>query len=126
MKNPELRTGVMTAAALILVSTLNLSIFSMAQESAPAAASQPGDASLHDLGFPGPRTARQPIEQMRNENAQSRAEMQELRQELQETRKLLAPLAASTSANPSSVCACQRGIHNEHCDFRCRYSTAAC
>ena len=100
MKNPELRTGVMTAAALILVSTLNLSIFSMAQESAPAAASQPGDASLHDLASQV-RELREAIDQMRNENAQSRAEMQELRQELQQTRKLLAPLAASTSANPS-------------------------
>jgi hypothetical protein len=101
VKNPELRTGVLTAAALILVSTLSLSKFSLAQESAPAAASQPGDASVHDLASQV-RELREAIEQMRSENAQSRAEMQELRQELQETRKLLAPLAASTIANPSS------------------------
>jgi hypothetical protein len=100
VKNPELRTGVMTAA-LIVVSTFSMSRFSLAQESAPAAASQPGDASVHDLASQV-RELREAIEQMRSENAQSRAEMQELRQELQETRKLLAPLAASTIANPSS------------------------
>jgi hypothetical protein len=91
----------MTAAALILVSTFSLSRFSLAQESAPAAASQPGDASVHDL-VSQVRELREAIQQMRTENVQSRAEMQELRQELQETRKLLAPLAASTSASPSS------------------------
>ena len=101
MKNPELRTGAMTAAAFVLLSMFSLSRFSLAQEGTPAAASQPGDASLHDL-VSQVRELREAIEQMRAENAQSRAEMQGLRQELQETRKLLAPLAVATNASPSS------------------------
>ena len=101
MKNPELRTGAMTAAAFVLLSMFSLSMFSLAQEGTPAAASQPGDASLHDL-VSQVRELREAIEQMRAENAQSRAEMQGLRQELQETRKLLAPLALATSTSPSS------------------------
>jgi hypothetical protein len=101
VKNPELRTGAMTAAAFVLLSMFSLSRFSLAQEGTPAAASQPGDASLHDL-VSQVRELREAIEQMRAENAQSRAEMQGLRQELQETRKLLAPLALATSTSPSS------------------------
>jgi hypothetical protein len=98
-KNPgtlALRISALTAAAFVLFSTC-----SMAQEGTPAAASQPGDASLRELDSQV-RELRAVIEQMRSENAQSRAEMRELRQELQDTRKLLAPLAASTNANPSS------------------------
>jgi hypothetical protein len=74
-----------------------LSVNILAQEGAPAAASQPADASLRELDSQV-RELRAVIEQMRTENAQSRAEMQELRQELQDTRKLLAPLAASANA----------------------------
>jgi hypothetical protein len=113
VKNPDLRTDVMMAAALILVSTFSFSMFSVAQESVPAAASQPANASVHELASQI-RELREAIEQMRNENAQSRAEMQELRQELQETRKLLAPLAASTNASPSSsVSASAESIQNK-------------
>ncbi len=96
-----LRTSTVTAAAFVLLSTFNLSLCSLAQESTPAAAPQSGDAALHDLAAQV-RELRATIEQMRTENSQSRAEMQELRQELQETRKLLTPLVASTNANPSS------------------------
>jgi hypothetical protein len=96
VKNPELRAGAITAAAFVLLSLFNLSLSSQAQESAPATASQSGDAALHDLTSQV-RELRAAIEQMRTENAQSRAEMQELRQELQQTRKLLAPLVANTS-----------------------------
>lgn len=94
MKNPR-TLALWTTAAFVL-----LSACSLAQESTPAAASQPGDASLRELDLQV-RELRTVIEQMRSENAQSRAEMRELRQELQDTRKLLAPLAASTNANPS-------------------------
>ena len=97
-----LRTSTVTAAAFVLLSTFNLSLCSLAQESTPAAAPQSGDAALHDLAAQV-RELRAAIEQMRTENSQSRAEMQELRQELQETRKLLTPLVASTNANPSSA-----------------------
>jgi hypothetical protein len=86
----------MTAAAFFI-----LSMCSLAQESTPAAASQSGDAALHDL-VSQVRELRATIEQMRAENTQSRAEMHELRQELQETRKLLAPLPVATNASPSS------------------------
>ncbi len=98
MKNPEtlaFRTSALTAAAFFL-----LSACSLAQIGSPAAASQPGDASLPDLDSQV-RELRAVIEQMRTENAQSRAEMRELRQELRDTRKLLAPLAASANENPS-------------------------
>jgi hypothetical protein len=91
-----LRTTAMTAAAFFLLSTCGV-----AQEGTPAAASQPGDASLRELDLQV-RELRAVIEQMRAENAQSRAEMRELRQELQDTRKLLAPLAASTTVSTSS------------------------
>ncbi len=103
MKNPELRAGVMTAAAFVLLSICSLSRNSLAQESTPAAASQSGDAALRDL-VSQVRELRASIEQMRSENAQSRVQLQELRQELQETRKLLAPLVA-TNAGPSSSAA---------------------
>jgi hypothetical protein len=104
VKNPELRAGVMTAAAFALLSMCSLSMRSLAQESTPAAASQPGDAALRDL-VSQVRELRAAIEQMRSENAQSRAQMDELRQELRETRKLLTPLAAATNASPSSPAA---------------------
>jgi hypothetical protein len=99
-----LRSAAVTAAAFVLLSMFNPSLRTLAQESAPAAASQSGDAALHDLASQV-RELRAAIEQMRTENSQSRAEMQELRQELQETRKLLTPLVASTNANPSSAAA---------------------
>jgi Skp family chaperone for outer membrane proteins len=102
VKNPELRTGAMTAAVFVLCSMCSLSSCSMAQESAPTAATQPGDASLRDLTSQL-RELRAVIDQMRSENAQSRAEMQELRQELQETRKALAPLAVAANAGSSSA-----------------------
>ena len=95
-----LRTRAVTAAAFALWTMFNLSLCSLAQESAPAA-SQSGDAALHDL-VSQVRELRAAIEQMRTENAQSRAEMQELRQELQETRKLLTPLIGSGSTNAGS------------------------
>ncbi len=103
MKNPELRAGVIPAAAFVLLSFC-LSTPSLAQESTPAAASQSGDAALQDLASQV-RELRAAMEQMRTENAQSRAEMQELRQELQETRKLLVPLAVAMNASPSSSAA---------------------
>lgn len=100
MKNPELRASIITAAAFILLNMFGLSMSSRAQEKTPAAASQPGDASLRELDSQV-HELRAAIEQMRTENAKSRAEMQELRQELQETRKLLAPLAAAMNASTS-------------------------
>jgi len=90
-----LRTGAMAAAAFFLSTTLSL-----AQETTPATAPQSWDAALRDVDSQV-RELRTVIEQMRAENEQSRAEMRELRQELQDTRKLLAPLAASASANAS-------------------------
>ncbi len=99
MKNPRtlaLWTTAMTTAALVLFSA-----YSLAQEGAPAAASQPADTPLRELDSQV-RELRAVIEQMRTENAESRVEMQELRKELQDTRKLLAPLAASTNAGPAS------------------------
>lgn len=99
MKNPELRTRVLTAAVFVLC-MCGLSLCG-AQESAPMAASQPGDSSLRDMASQL-RELRAVIEQMRSENAQSRAEMQELREELQETRKALAPLAVAAHAGSSS------------------------
>jgi hypothetical protein len=104
VKNPELRTPAITAAVFVLCSGFSLSLCSVAQESAPTVASQPADASLHEMASQL-RELRAVIEQMRSENARSRAEMQELRQELQETRKALAPLAATANANPSSSAA---------------------
>jgi hypothetical protein len=102
-----IRANAVTAAAFVLLSMLNLSVCGLAQETAPPAASQSGDAALHDLVSRDlaaqVRELRAAIEQMRTENAQSRAEMQELRKELHETRKLLTPLVASTNANPSST-----------------------
>jgi len=90
-----LRIGAMAAAAFFLSTTLTL-----AQETTPATAPQSWDAALRNVDLQM-RELRTIIEQMRAENEQSRAEMRELRQELQDTRKLLAPLAASTSASPS-------------------------
>jgi hypothetical protein len=106
VKNPELRAGVTPAAVFVLLGILSLSVctlssYSVAQESAPAAVSQPADAALRELDSQV-HELRAVIEQMRSENAQSRAEMQELRQELQETRKLLAPVAVAANASPSS------------------------
>src|ERR1700688_2749685 len=85
----------MAAAAFFLSTTLSL-----AQETTPLTAPQSWDAALRNVDLQV-RELRTVIEQMRAENAQSRAEMRELRQELQDTRKLLAPLAPSTSASPS-------------------------
>ena len=96
MKNPDLRSIAMPAAAFFI-----LSMCCLAQESTPATASQSGDAVLHDL-VSQVRELHAAIEQMRAENVQSRAEMHELRQELEETRKLLVPLAVATNASPSS------------------------
>jgi Skp family chaperone for outer membrane proteins len=84
------------AAAFLL-----LGACSLAQEGAPAAAAQAGDASVRGLAAQV-QELRAVVEQMRSENAQSRAEMRELRQELQDTRKLLAPLAVSTNGGPSA------------------------
>jgi hypothetical protein len=111
VKNPELRAGVMTAAAFVLCSMCTLSICSVAQEKTSATTSQPADAALHDLASQV-RELRSMLEQMRTENAQSRAEMQELRQELQETRKALAPLAVATNASPSSSAAVESTLSN--------------
>jgi len=83
VKNPDLRSIAMPAAAFFI-----LSMCCLAQESTPATASQSGDAVLHDL-VSQVRELHAAIEQMRAENVQSRAEMHELRQELEETRKLL-------------------------------------
>ena len=66
MKNPELRTRVLTAAVFVLC-TCGLSLCG-AQESAPMAASQPGDSSLRDMASQL-RELRAVIEQMRSENA---------------------------------------------------------
>jgi hypothetical protein len=111
VKNPELRTGAMTAAVFVLCSMCSLSFCSMAQESAPTAATQPGDASLRDLTSQL-HELRAVIDQMRSENAQSRAEMQELRQELQETRKALAPLAANAGSSPAAGETTQYGANS--------------
>jgi hypothetical protein len=91
-----LRTSALTATTFAL-----LSACAWPQQSAPAAASQPAEASLGEVDSQV-RELRAIIEQMRAENAQSRAEMRELRQELQDTRKLLAPLVASMNGSPSS------------------------
>jgi hypothetical protein len=102
VKNPgirALRTSALTAIAFAVLATCT-----WAQNSAPAAATQPQDGSLRELDSQV-RELRAVIEQMRTENAQSRAEMQELRQELQDTRKLLAPLAASANAAPAAASA---------------------
>ena len=96
MKNP--RTPALWKAAMTTAAFLLLSACSLAQEGAPATASQPADGSLRELDSQV-RELRAVIEQMRTENAQSRAEMQELRQELQDTRKLLAPLAAAAQCS---------------------------
>ncbi len=104
MNNTEtfgLRGIAVTAAAFVFLSVFNLSIYSVAQESAPAASPQSSDAALRELASQV-RELRTAMEQMRTENTQSRAEMQELRQELQETRRLLTPLVATTNATPSS------------------------
>lgn len=100
-----LRSSAITAAAFIFLGT-----GCMAQESTPPPASEAGDASVRDLTSQV-RELRTLIEQMRTENAQSRAEMQELRHELQDTRKLLAPLAPSTS---NSALAAQSKPPNEN------------
>ena len=86
-----LRSNAIAAAAFVL-----LSAGCLAQQSTPTPASEAGDGSVNDLASQV-RELRTLIEQMRTENAQSRAEMQELRHELQDTRKLLAPLASSTT-----------------------------
>jgi Skp family chaperone for outer membrane proteins len=88
-----LRISATVAAAFILLMTC-----SVAQENAPAAASQPVDSSLRELDSQV-RELRAIIEQMRTENAESRAEMRELRQELQDTRKLLSPPAVARNEN---------------------------
>ena len=85
-----LRSSALTTAAFVL-----LSIASQAQETAPAPASPPADASVRELDSQV-RELRAIVEEMRAENAQSRAEMRQLRQELQDTRKLLAPITAAT------------------------------
>jgi len=82
----------MCGLSMCCLSLCGLSTYSLAQQSAPAAASQPADVSLRELDSQV-RELRAVIDQMRSENAESRAEMQELRQELQQTRKLLTPLA---------------------------------
>lgn len=85
-----LRSSAVTTAAFVL-----LSVASQAQETAPAPAAPPADASVRELGSQV-RELRAIVEEMRAENAQSRAEMRQLRQELQDTRKLLAPNTAAT------------------------------
>jgi len=102
-----LRTGTITAAVFILLCTCSL-----AQENSSAMASQPGDASVREIGSQV-RELRALIEQMRAENVQSRAEMRELRQELQDTRKLMAPLAASINANTSSLASAESALAGE-------------
>jgi hypothetical protein len=100
VKNPgtlALRTSAVAAAAVLL-----LCISGLAQQSPPP--SHPGDASLGELGSQV-RGLRAVIEQLRTENAQSRAEMRELRQELQDTRNLLVPLVASMNGRPASPAA---------------------
>ena len=85
-----LHSSAVTTAAFVL-----LSVGSQAQETAPAPAAPPADASVRELDSQV-RELRAMVEEMRAENAQSRAEMRELRQELQDTRKLLAPITAAT------------------------------
>jgi hypothetical protein len=91
----------MMAAVFVLCSVCSSSLCSVAQESAPTAASQPDDVSLRDMASQL-RELRAVIEQMRSENAQSRAEMHELREELELTRKALAPLSVAANPGPSS------------------------
>jgi hypothetical protein len=92
-----LRSSVMTAAALVFLNT-----GCMAQQSTPTPASEAADTSVRDLAAQV-RELRVLVEQMRSENAESRAEMQELRHELQDTRKLLAPLASTTTNSTSGA-----------------------
>jgi hypothetical protein len=95
-----LRLTALTTAALVL-----LTIASQSQETAPAPASPPGDASVRELDSQV-RELRAMVEEMRAENTQSRAEMRELRQELQDTRKLLTPIAAAAgNAAPTTEAA---------------------
>jgi hypothetical protein len=101
VKNPRTLALWTTALMMMTAAVVPFSTYSLAQESAPAAASQSADASLRELDSQV-RELRAVIEQMRTENAQSRAEMQELRQELQDTRKLLAPLAAATNTGAAA------------------------
>lgn len=86
--------------AAVLLSSIFISMYGLAQESAPATASHGAEASPRELDSQV-RELRAMIEQMRAENAQSREEMRELRQELQDTRKLLAPLAVSANREQS-------------------------
>jgi hypothetical protein len=90
-----LRTSATAAAAFVLLLTV-----SVAQQTTPASA-QPADPVLRDLDSQV-RELRALVEQMREENARSRAEMRGLRQELQDTRRLLLPLAASAQATSQS------------------------
>jgi hypothetical protein len=94
-------TFALRLSAITIASFALFSAYSFAQQNAPGAPSQEGDASVRELGSQV-RELRAMIEQMRAENAQSRAEMRELRQELQDTRRLLTPLAASINNSVST------------------------
>ena len=117
MKNHEtfgVRSSAVTGVAFILLSMFAVSMRGLAQESTPATP-QSGDAALHDL-VSQMRELRAAVEQMRNENAQSRAEVHELRQELEETRKLLLPLVASTNAGSSSSAAAESTLQTANAE----------
>jgi hypothetical protein len=84
-----LRSTALTTAAFVL-----LSIASHAQEGGTVPPSPAAEVSVRELDSQM-RALRAMVEEMRVENAQSRAEMKQLTQELQDTRKLLAPVVAS-------------------------------
>jgi cell division protein FtsB len=98
VRNPDIlalrRPITMAAAALVLLIHCCL-----AQQNVPSQGSQ--DESLRDLGSQV-QQLRAAIEQMRNENTESRAEIQQLHQELQEMRTLLTTIASSANVAPAS------------------------
>jgi hypothetical protein len=104
VKTPSTKTKMFAlwAAGTAATAFVLLCACSVAQETGVAAASPPGDASLRELHSQVDEL-RKLIEQMRIENAQSRAEMRVLREELKETRNLLLPIAAGADTGSVPV-----------------------
>jgi hypothetical protein len=93
----------LTAAALVLCSTLNFSTLCRAQEaSVPSASPDETASAVRDLQDQV-RQLRSLVDEMRAENAESRAEMHQLRHDLQATRALLEHPAAPTGSEPAAA-----------------------
>ncbi len=99
IKTTAVRASALVAAAFVLVSP-----YGRAQQAGEPASAGETATAVHDLQDQV-RELRELVDQMRSENAESRAEMHQLRQDLQATRALLEQPAAPAGGTAATTAA---------------------